>query len=167
MKTETLIRLLAADNTQPVTPIGRSLAAAFTMGGSVSVLLFVLTMHPRADITAALYTPRFVSKLLICLSLAGAAAILLIRAARPLPSRRLSIIAIPLLLLNVAIVIELSVMPASTWLPRLIGRNARHCLSLIPLLSLAPAASVLIALTRGAPLRPALAGAAAGLVAGG
>jgi hypothetical protein len=50
---------------------------------------------------------------------------------------------------------------------RLIGHNATHCLSLIPMLSLAPAASLLLALRHGAPARPGLAGAIAGLVAGG
>ena len=51
------------------------------------------------------------------------------------------------------------------WMTRLLGHNALHCLSLIPLLSVPPLVSLLVALRRGAPRRPAVAGAMAGLVA--
>jgi hypothetical protein len=47
-----------------------------------------------------------------------------------------------------------------------VGHNAKHCLSLIPMLSVAPATCLLLALRHGAPARPGLAGAIAGLVAG-
>lgn len=56
---------------------------------------------------------------------------------------------------------------AQSWMPRLLGHNARHCVSLIPLLSLPMLICLLAALRRGAPLHPTLAGASAGLVAGG
>jgi hypothetical protein len=53
------------------------------------------------------------------------------------------------------------------WLRRLIGQNALHCLLLIPMLSLAPAIALLLALRSGAPLNPKAAGARAGLLASG
>jgi hypothetical protein len=47
----------------------------------------------------------------------------------------------------------------------MMGHNAAYCLALIPLLSIAPLAGFILALRAGAPRRPALAGAAAGLAA--
>jgi len=52
-------------------------------------------------------------------------------------------------------------------MPRLIGHNARFCLTLIPLLSIGPLACLLTALRRGAPSNPGLAGSVAGLAASG
>lgn len=49
---------------------------------------------------------------------------------------------------------------------RLIGHNALVCMVLIPLMSAAPLVGTLIALHRGAPDNPGLAGAVAGLFAG-
>ena len=48
---------------------------------------------------------------------------------------------------------------------RLVGSNALVCLTAIPLLALAPLATVLAALRSAAPASPTLAGAAAGLLA--
>jgi hypothetical protein len=70
-------------------------------------------------------------------------------------------------LLAVAVIAELIVMPASTWWPRLVGANARFCLALIPFLSIGPLTCILLALRHGAPTRPGLTGAVAGLVASG
>jgi len=64
-----------------------------------------------------------------------------------------------------AVAIELLAVPASSWPTRLVGSNAMICLPMVPLLSLAPLAAALIVLRRGAPASPALAGAAAGLLA--
>jgi hypothetical protein len=52
-------------------------------------------------------------------------------------------------------------------MPRLIGDNARTCLTLIPLLSIGPLACLLAALRQGAPSSPTLAGVVAGLAASG
>ena len=46
---------------------------------------------------------------------------------------------------------------------RLVGNNSRVCMTAIPLLSLPLLAAALIGLRHGAPARPALAGAIAGL----
>jgi hypothetical protein len=50
---------------------------------------------------------------------------------------------------------------------RLIGTNSRLCLVAIPLLSLPLLAAALLALRRGAPSHPAVAGAFAGLLSAG
>lgn len=58
-------------------------------------------------------------------------------------------------------------MPASAWPARLVGSNGLVCLTFIPLLGLGPLALLLLALRHGAPSQPTLAGAVAGLAAGG
>jgi hypothetical protein len=50
---------------------------------------------------------------------------------------------------------------------RLMGNNSRVCMVAIPLLSLPMLAGALIGLRHGAPARPALAGAIAGLLSAG
>ena len=50
---------------------------------------------------------------------------------------------------------------------RLIGSNSRICLTAIPLMSLPLLAAALIGLRHGAPSRPALTGAIAGLLSSG
>jgi hypothetical protein len=50
---------------------------------------------------------------------------------------------------------------------RLIGNNSRACMTAIPLMSLPILAGALIGLRHGAPTRPALAGAIAGLLSAG
>ena len=50
---------------------------------------------------------------------------------------------------------------------RLIGSNSRICLTAIPLMSLPLLAAALIGLRHGAPARPAVAGAIAGLLSAG
>ena len=50
---------------------------------------------------------------------------------------------------------------------RLVGNNSKVCLTAIPLLSLPLLAAALIGLRHGAPTRPALAGAIAGMLSAG
>jgi hypothetical protein len=167
MKTEDLIRALVTDGSRPVPPIRRSLLMALFTGLVVSALSFGV-LHPRPDLARALLTAPFVFKLLIVVLLAGTAMVLLAETARPTPAPRRPwrLLIAPALLL-VGVLVELVRFPADQWPARLIGHNAVHCLSLIPLLSLPPLVCLFLALRRGAPLRPGLAGAAAGLVSGG
>lgn len=168
MKTEELIRVLAADGSRPVAPIAHALLRALGLGIVASVALFLLLLRPRPDIGQAFYTVPFAFKLVFALGVVASAGMFLTEAARPVSvfRWRWPLILAPLLLLC-GVLVELAIMPAQTWPARLIGHNARHCVSLIPLLSLPPAAFLLAALRRGAPLNPRLAGAIAGLVSGG
>jgi hypothetical protein len=169
MKTEGLIRALAADATRPIKPLGHYLRTGALCGALLAVILFVLSLHARADLSQALRSPAFVYKIIVAASLALTAGSLLPETARPLPTcmhrRALLIIAPALLVLGVCF--ELCTQPAGLWLPRLIGHNAVHCLSLIPFLAAGPAVCLFVALRRGAPARPASAGAVAGLASGG
>jgi hypothetical protein len=167
LRTEELIRALAADATRPAVPINRLLGIAVVAGVALSILLFLATLQARGDIAIVILTPAFCFKLVVTLALAVTGGALLADAARPLPTSRLrgALIVAPVLLLA-GVLFELFTVPADAWSARLIGHNASHCLSLIPLLSLGPAACLLFALRRGAPARPGVAGAIAGLVSG-
>jgi hypothetical protein len=70
-------------------------------------------------------------------------------------------------LLALAAVAELLATPAQSWMPHLIGNNSVYCLTLVPLLALAPLAALLLALRESAPAHPGRAGAVAGLAAAG
>jgi hypothetical protein len=70
-------------------------------------------------------------------------------------------------LLLAGVLLELLTLPPESWAAGVLGRNVSHCLACIPLLSLAPASCLLLALRHGAPARPGLAGAVSGLAAGG
>ncbi len=168
MKTEDLIRALVADGSRPVPSIRRTLLRALFAGLVASALAFVV-LHPRPDFAQALLTAPYLFKLLVVVVLAGTAMMLLTDVARPTPAppqgwRRLLVA--PILLLA-GVLVELARFPSAQWAARLIGHNAAHCLSLIPLLSLPPLVCLFLALRHGAPLRPGLAGAVAGLVSGG
>ncbi len=164
MKTDELITLLAAD--APVRlRLGRALAIALVAGVIISAAILLATVGIRHDISIAIETTRVLFKTGLTLILALAACGLVFRIGKPGASLRARglVLLIPVALLAVAIVLELIVVPSQDWTTRLVGNNAGFCLIFIPLLSVAPLAGFLLALRGGAPTRPALAGAAAGL----
>lgn len=160
--------MLAADGSRPVMPIRQHLIRALGVGVILSLVLFLAALHPRPDIAQALLTVPFVFKLILAVSVVAGAAVLLTEVARPVWHYRWGwpLMLAPLLLAG-GVIVEFATAPSPTWASRIVGHNASHCLSLIPLLSLPPAACLFAALRRGAPMNPALAGAIAGLVSGG
>jgi len=168
VKTDDLIDLLAQDSAVPW-KIGRILGYATVIGTVIAGTVFFIGIGFRPDIASAMETVRFLFKFVVTLSLAIAAIGALLRMARP--GARLGLwgwaFAAAPVLLGGAVIAELIVMPESTWVARLVGHNARFCLTLIPLLAIGPLACLLLALRQGAPSRPGLAGAVAGLAASG
>ncbi|MGH6717230.1 MAG: NrsF family protein, partial [Bradyrhizobium sp.] len=75
--------------------------------------------------------------------------------------------AIPVVLVVAGIVIEMMLPQRLPMMTRLIGQNSRVCLSAIPAMSLPLLAASLYGLRHGAPTRPALEGAVAGLMSAG
>lgn len=169
MRTQDLINALSEDHAarpQP-RPLLWTFAMAMAAGLGIAVLAFALTLGIRPDAASAIATWRYDFKFVVTLTLAVTAAKFVWRLARPAADPRpaeLAMAAAPLLLLA-AVLYELLVVPESRWLPRALGSNSVACVVSITLLSLAPLAGAFYALRRGAPLKPGLAGAAAGLLA--
>lgn len=168
MNTEHLIGLLAQDAPVRSRLPGR-LAVAFLVGTIASAALFAAFIGIRPDILSAGQTVRVLFKLLFAVALLGLAAGAVAQVGRPdarLGPWGLAFAAL-LAALALAVGTELAVTPESLWGTRLIGRNAAFCMVAIPTLALAPLACLLFALREGAPSRPGLAGAVAGLAASG
>jgi hypothetical protein len=166
MKTDDLIRALAADPV-PAPPVERALWPALALGLAVSAVLFLAMLGPRPDLAQALDTLRFLIKPVFPLILIGGAMYALTYLWRPGKSVPLWALALAPAALAVAFALELIALPAQQWGAALVGENALKCLVFIPLFSLAPLAVTLAALRRGAPTRPALTGAVAGLLSAG
>ncbi|MGE0718388.1 MAG: NrsF family protein [Alphaproteobacteria bacterium] len=168
MRTDALIRALAADETGRGPPIARRVAMALAIGVAVAVAAFLWVLGPRDDLLAVASTPRFLLKPAATLLLAATAFTVLTAMARPgHDRRRFLLLAAAPAVLAIAIAVELAVVSPSGWRERAIGSNALICLTAVPLLSLAPLATLIAVLRHGAPTAPAAAGAVAGLVAGG
>lgn len=168
MKTDDLIRALAADTRRRPSGIGRMLVVAAVVSVAVAFVVFLATLGPRSDLAAAAATVRFNLKWIAALVLAGSALALLEAVARPDGDwRRALLLAAAPAMLGLAVAAEMAVLPAEAWPMAAIGKNALVCLTFIPLIGAGPLASFIWFLRRGAPVRPALAGAAAGLAAGG
>jgi hypothetical protein len=169
METKDLIKAISSDTATRRRSLGTLLLAAFAAASLIGVVVFSIVAGPRPDFTAAAETWRFLIKFVITLALVGSAGALVFALARPgarLGLRIALLAAAPTILLG-AILIELATIAPGEWAMRLVGTNAWVCLTLIPLIGLGPLAIFLAAMRQGAPTRPALAGAACGLLAGG
>lgn len=169
MKTDDLIHAIAEDATPAGLHPQRRLALALTGAVAAAAILFWLLLGPRGNALASLAEPRFVLKFVVTLGLAAAATGLVLRLIRPgaAPGLWRSALLLAPGLLLIGIAGELLALPAERWMTVLVGVNARVCLTYIPLMGLAPLGLILLALRSGAPTRPALTGAVAGLIAGG
>lgn len=169
MDTNKLIETLATDIRKPVL----SLAALWWMAAAFATLLaavvFFVSLGPRPDIAEAAETPRFLLKFVVTTALAAAAFGAARALSRPGGDRGyalLPLMATPAVLLT-AVAVELAVVPPELWWTRLVGTNSLVCLTFIPLMGAGPLAVFLAVLRYGAPTCPRLAGAMAGLLAGG
>jgi hypothetical protein len=165
MRTDELIRALAADRVRPAR-IAPALALALAGGLAVAAAGFALGLGLRPDLAAAAGTLRFVLKPVVMLLLAAGALAAVLRLARPDGAGALPLVLAAALPLALAVLGELWVSPAAEWTARLVGRNALVCLVAIPLMAAAPLLGLLAAMRRAAPTRPAALGAVAGLLAG-
>lgn len=167
MKTDDLIKALAADQNGPTSPLGRALTLGLLPGLAVAVLLYAVLLGPRPHLLALLSSPRLLFKLVFPWVVAACALPTALRLAQPgADMRRYGSILLGLAaVLVAAVVIELMVLPESEWHTYWIGHNARICVTIIPVLAFGPLIAALVVLKQGAPTNPALAGAGAGLLA--
>ncbi|MBP1886603.1 NrsF family protein [Sinorhizobium mexicanum] len=168
MKTKDLIKLIAEDTRRPVN-LRLTLLAAITGGASIAAAAFFSAIGFRHDIGQAIETVRFVFKFFVTLSLLATAAALLAPVIRPGqdPVYRRWFLLTPAALLLGAVVLELVVTPSNLWATKLVGQNALHCLTIIPILSLFTAVPLFLAMRQGAPENPGFAGIVAALASVG
>lgn len=169
MKTDDLIRSLAADNATRPPSVERWLAYTVLAGVAVSALVFAAMLGPRKDIAQVVGDFSFLFKFVVTLVLAATAALLVRQLARPAADTRwaaLALLAAPLLL-GAAVLAEYASVAPAMRSTKLFGATWISCLTFIPLLSAPILAAALIGLRHGAPTQPALSGAVAGLLAGG
>ena len=168
MKTTDLIAALSVDAGAGSDSARRRFYGSAAAGAVVTAGVFLLSIGWRSDIGAAIGTIRFPFKFVVTLAIVISFAPLLVRMASPVDGGTLprAIGAAPVLIL-LAVVLELFALPADRWWSSLVGSNGFLCLAAIPLLSVPSAVALMLAMKRGAPARPRLAGAVCGLVAAG
>jgi hypothetical protein len=169
METDQLIRTLAADNTERARPVGFVLALALVAAAPVSVVMFFATLGVRPDVMTAMHNPFFDLKFAVTLALAISAVVVSLHLSRPEALLRgwALLLLIPAGLLAAGIGGEMMMPQRLPMMTRLIGQNSRACMTTIPLMSLPLLAGALYGLRHGAPTRPAVAGAIAGLLSAG
>ncbi|HUC18798.1 MAG TPA: NrsF family protein [Acetobacteraceae bacterium] len=164
MSTDNLIELLVADGSSC-----RSFQARFRSMAACAVtfvaLAFFLEVGLRHDFSQAIRSGWFLYKVFAMLALAVISTGATRCAGNPHGDigRWMPAYAGVLISLAGAVALKLLITPQSEWFTQLVGHDAWRCMTLIPLLSIGPLACLLLALRQGAPARPSLAGALAGL----
>jgi hypothetical protein len=169
METDQLIRTLAADNAHRARPVGFVLALALLAAAPVSVGIFFAGLGVRPDVMTAMHNPFFDLKFAVTLALAISAIAVSLHLARPEASLHgwAWLLLIPAGILAAGISGEMMMPQRLPMMTRLVGTNSRVCMMAIPLMSLPLLAAALFGLRHGAPARPAVAGAIAGLLSAG
>lgn len=171
MKTDDLIATLALD--LPRTPRGQEtlrLGLWLVPALMLALLALVLGLGLRSDLAQAVTTSTFMAKLAYAVGLGASGFWLLERAGRPGASVRAPLLVLFALLALAAVTAVMEMVQASgpdARIAALMGRSAAVCSTNIAVLSLATLPFIGLAARRLAPTRPALAGAAAGLLASG
>jgi len=168
MDTDQLIRTLAADNTR-ARPVGFVLALALLAAAPVSLLMFFAELGVRPDVMIAMRNPFFDLKFAVTLALATSAILVSLHLSRPEASMQGWgwLLMIPAGLLIAGISGEMMMPQRLPMMTRLVGQNSRICMTAIPAMSLPLLVAALFGLRHGAPTKPALAGAVAGLLSAG
>lgn len=168
MKTDDLIAMLASD-AGPVAPQVWRRRYALALGAGVlgAALLMMQLLGIRPDIAAAVYLPMFWVKLAFPAALAAGALLAAVRLSRPgvALGRVIAWLVAPVLAIWVLAVLSLLGAPEDAAM-LIWGETWAACLLNVPLLSLPAFVALLVVMKTLAPVRPAVAGAAAGLLAG-
>jgi hypothetical protein len=169
METDQLIRTLAADNAHRARPVGFVLTLALVAAAPVSVAIFLAGLGVRPDVMTAMHNPFFDLKFAVTLALAISAIAVSLHLSRPEASLRGWgwLLLIPAGILAAGISGEMMMPQRLPMMTRLVGTNSRVCMTAIPLMSLPLLAAALFGLRHGAPARPAVTGAIAGLLSAG
>ena len=169
MDTDQLIRTLAADNTHRGRPVGFVLMLGLLAAAPVSLLIFFAELGVRPDVMTAMHNPFFDLKFAVTIALAISAIAVSLHLSRPEASLRGFgwWLLIPAGLLAAGVGGEMMMPQRVPMMTRLVGSNSKICMTAVPAMALPLLAGALIGLRHGAPSRPAVAGAIAGLVSAG
>lgn len=169
MNTDDLIEALAGDVRR--VPAGRAawrVACCSTIGLLAAISVVWLTLGFRPDLSAMTGDVGFLMRQVYALSIAGFAALLLLRLGQPGAPVRLPILGLAAtgLMILIAVVLEQSALSGPSHVEAWLGQSWRSCTLRVAGISLAAGPFLFFAARRLAPGRPTLAGFAAGLVAG-
>ena len=169
MNTDRFIRTLAADNAYRPRPVSFVLMLALLAAAPVTLLMFFAGLGIRPDVMTAMHNPFFCLKFAVTLALAIAAIAVSLHLSRPEASLGgfAWLLLVPAGFLFAGISGEMMLPQRLPMVTRLVGNNSRICMTAIPLMSLPILAGALIGLRHGAPARPALTGAFAGMLSAG
>jgi hypothetical protein len=170
MKTEQLIGLLAADaHAVSRHALLRRLLVAAAAGSVVTLACVIILYGLRHDLRDAVSGTAFWVKAGFTSAVAVAGILVVERAGRPGArlGRRLMLLAVPFALILTIAWIELASADPGSRVALWLGQTWRSCPFSIAALSLPPLTLLLLSLRRLAPTRPAAAGFAAGMLAGG
>jgi hypothetical protein len=169
MRTDDLVHALVADNATRVASLRQVLAWTIAAAFVVSTVIFMAVLAPRPDAIESLGSIRFDLKFVETILLAVTAGTLVLRLMRPevRGGRWLLLLLAAPIVLVLAVLAELVVLPPAGWQMATVGKNWLICLTMIPTLSVPLLIAAFYSLRYGAPTRPRLAGAVAGLFAGG
>lgn len=168
MDTSSLVKVLSADARRPPVSLSLMWWGAAGLSAAIAAVIVLAALGLRPDLAAAAGTARFLFKFVVTVTLAMSALRLAHALSRPGEAWRnmAPLLAATPALLAIAVTFELMLVPPESWSARLFGNNALGCLASILLVGLGPLALFLMVLRHGAPTRPAVAGAAAGVLAG-
>jgi len=169
MDTDQLIRTLTADNSNHARSVGFTLMLALLAAAPVSLLMFFAELGVRPDVMVAMRNPFFDLKFAVTLALAISAIAVSLHLSRPEVSLRGFgwLLLAPIGILSVGIGGEMMTPQRLPMMTRLVGKNSLVCMTAIPAMSLPILVGALIGLRHGAPSRPAVAGAIAGMLSAG
>ena len=165
MKTEDLIRAMAGDTVVGPAPQGRLIWLLPAL--SLAFVALWVRLGLRADLGVVLQDPVSAMRIVLSLALGACAVWAGLRLARPGAVVRLWPLAAVALVAAGLWLWAYATMPAGGRQMAIVGKTMAGCLTTIPLLAVLPTAVVLATLRQGAPVRPVLAGAVAGLAGGG
>jgi hypothetical protein len=168
LKTDDLVRILAADTVRP-RPLATLLLVGLIPALAVAVAVVWIVLGVRTDLATSLMTPISVMRFVLTAGLAIAAMRIALLLARPEGRDRAQLwplAAIGAVALGLLIWAYVTT-PADARQMATVGKTMVACLTFIPLLSVLPVAVVLYTLQRGATTVPALAGLVAGLAGSG
>ena len=170
MKTDDLIGMLATGlEPVPRRAATRGLVAALLVGLPLAVLISLMEIGIRRDLVQAMFWPMLWVKILFPFFIAWGGFVLTQRLSRPgvRAGRAWMTVAVPILLMWGLALASWIGAPAEERMPLLMGQTWRSCAFNIALISAPVFVAGLAALKGMAPTRPAWAGAAVGMLAGG